>query len=106
MIFKKYLWEAKAVIEYITQYCKHLIMLYYKLKHTWESLLNDEVNIYEIETGKSQAMISIYIYCKDEIVSTIQALLDCPYTAHLWRNVEIRLRKNVEPTIKISEKQK
>ena len=29
------------------------------------------------------------IYCKDEIDTTIHALLDCPYTATLLRNVDV-----------------
>ena len=46
------------------------------------------------------------IYCNDKIDTTIHALLECPYTAQLWRNGEIWLRKNVEATIKLSEKEK
>ena len=46
------------------------------------------------------------IKCKDEIDTTIQALSDCPYTAHLWRNTKIWLRNNAGATIKNSEKEK
>ena len=45
------------------------------------------------------------IYCKDSD-STIHALLECPYTAHLWRHVVLCLRRNVDTTIKISDKEK
>ena len=46
------------------------------------------------------------IYCKHKTDFTIHILLDCPYTANLWRSVELWLRKNIDATTKISEKEK
>ena len=46
------------------------------------------------------------VYCKNQIDTVIHALLECPETTNLWRQVELRLREQVEQSIKISDKEK
>ena len=46
------------------------------------------------------------VYCKNQIETTVHALLECPETTNLWRQVELWLREHVEQSIKISDKEK
>ena len=36
----------------------------------------------------------------------MHALIECPYTAQLWRRMELQLRTKVEKTSKIADKEK
>ena len=46
------------------------------------------------------------LYCKNKIDTTTHALIECPYTALLWREVELWFRGNVDTHFKISDKEK
>ena len=46
------------------------------------------------------------VYCKNQTDTISHALLECPETTNLWRQVELWLREHVEQSIKISDKEK
>ena len=48
---------------------------------------------------------NLCLYCLHEIDTTLHALIECPSTASLWREVEIWLRLNIDTHIKISNKE-
>ena len=46
------------------------------------------------------------IYCKNVVDTTVHALLECPESANIWRQVELWLRQHINRSIKISDKEK
>ena len=46
------------------------------------------------------------LYCKNQIDSTVHALLECPVKANLWGQVELWLRTHLEQNINIFDKEK
>ena len=46
------------------------------------------------------------IFCKNQIDTTVHALIECPETANIWRHGELWLRQHINRSIKISDKEK
>ena len=46
------------------------------------------------------------LYCNHQIDTTVHALLECPETTNLWRQVELWLREQVDQGINDSDKEK
>ena len=43
------------------------------------------------------------LYCKKILDSTFHALIGCPFTAELWRQIELWLQTDIDRNIKSSE---
>ena len=48
----------------------------------------------------------LYYLNENEIDTTLHALIECPSTALLWREIELWLRLNIGTHIKLSNKEK
>ena len=46
------------------------------------------------------------LYCKNAVDSLTRALIDCPHTAQLWREIEIWFRSNIHHTVRLSDREK
>ena len=69
-------------------------------------ILHDRLNTRQLLHKMKIFNTNECLYCKNQIDTTIHALIECPETANLWRQAELWLREHIDRHIKISNKEK
>ena len=69
-------------------------------------IMHDRLNTRQLLCKMNIFENNLCLYCLTEIDTTLHALIDCPSTALLWREIEIWLRRNIDTHTKISNKEK
>ena len=105
-------WEAMLNEEICRNEVQKGFQIIYKIpkcvfnKYVQFEILHNRLNTPQLLCKMSIVNSDKCLYCKDTVDSAIHALIDCPYTAQLWRDLELWLRLNVYNSIKISDKEK
>ena len=77
-------------------------------KYVQFKIMHDRLNTRQLLYKMNIFENNFCLYClnENEIDTTLHALIECPSTALLWREIEVWLRLNVDAHIKLSNKEK